>query len=325
MSQPPKKLVAALRRKNNFLITSHLNLEGDALGSEIAVYWLLRKLGKRALIVNDDRIPYGYEFFPETKIIRRFRKSRYAPKFDCLLLVDCSDLKRCGEISQLNLKNKFIINIDHHIGNDNFGQINWVEPDASSASELIYKLYKTMDIKLDQNSAAALYAGMLTDTGSFRYSNTSAFTHRAVAELMECGINIRKIHRNIYESVPFSDMQLLSKILPTMKRAAGGKIIWFALKRALLKVRKISFDLSEHILSFGRAINGVEVVVLFKENFGANEVRMNLRSQGKVDVNKIARHFGGGGHKTASGCTLSGRIENIEHRVLAKIKAAIER
>jgi phosphoesterase RecJ-like protein len=321
-----KKLVAALKEKNNFLITTHVNLEGDALGSELAFYRLLKALGKRAIVLNDDIIPYGYEFLSDTRLIRRFDRRMRGLKFDCLAALDCSDLGRCGAIANLDLRDKFVINIDHHISNQKFGDINWVKPQASSTSEMIYRLYKKMGIAFDKNVATLLYAGMLTDTGSFRYSNTSAFTHQAIADLVSHGLNVRQIYNNIYENIPFSDMQLLAEILPRMRRFAGGKVVWFAIPRNMWKGKKIFFDLSEHILSFGRSIKDVEVVVLFKENLGQRqEVRVNLRSHGKVDVNALAHLFGGGGHRTASGCTIPGKIENAKRQVLSKIKAAIDK
>ncbi|MDD2752514.1 MAG: bifunctional oligoribonuclease/PAP phosphatase NrnA [Candidatus Omnitrophica bacterium] len=319
-----KKLVASLKRKNNFLITSHVNLEGDALGSQIGFYYLLKAMGKRCTIINDDVIPYGYEFFPEGKFIQRFKAGKTKINFDCVAFLDCSDLKRAGEIGQIDLRGKTIINIDHHISNERFGTVNWVEPNASSASEMVYKLYKKLHIPFNKNSALALYVGMLTDTGSFHYSNTSGATHHAVGELMGYGLDVNAIYRRIYETIPFSDMKLLSIILPKIKRASAGKVVWFELERKLWKGKKIFFDLSEHILSFGRSIEGVEVVCLFKENLGTkNEIRVNFRSHGKVDVNKIARCFGGGGHKTAAGATIKGSLLVVRNKVLSKVKSAI--
>ncbi|MDD5596124.1 MAG: bifunctional oligoribonuclease/PAP phosphatase NrnA [Candidatus Omnitrophica bacterium] len=321
-----KKVIAALKRKNKFLITAHVNLEGDALGSEIGIYRLLKAMGKSAVIVNDDVVPYGYDFLPETKNIRRFKRGRPELNFDCLIVLDCSDLRRSGEIAKLGLKGKTVINIDHHIGNEMFGQANWVQPYTSSASEMVYTLYKKLGVAFDKNSALALYIGMLTDTGSFHYSNTSSKTHRAVAELIEFGLDINGIYRRIYETIPFSDIKLLSMILPKIKRLAQGKIIWFELERKMWQGKKIFFDLSEHILSFGRSIKGSEVVCLFKENLGTkNEIRVNFRSHGRVDVNRIARFFGGGGHKTASGCTVHGRLSEVRNKVLAKVKEAVDK
>ncbi|MFA5410993.1 MAG: bifunctional oligoribonuclease/PAP phosphatase NrnA [Candidatus Omnitrophota bacterium] len=321
-----KKAAECLKRNKSFLITTHTNLEGDALGSEIAIYRLLKALGKRAIIVNDDSLPYGYDFLADTKNVKKFQPGKIDERFDCLALVDCSDLRRCGQVGKINLERKIILNIDHHISNENFGNVNWVEPKTSSCSEMIYKLYKEMRIAFDKESAAALYAGMLTDTGSFRYSNTNSFTHLAVAELMKYGLEPSRIYRQIYQNIPLSEVQLLTKVLPTIKFSASGRVAWFQIERRLFAKRQLLFDVSEYILSFGRAVKGVEVVVLFKENLGGKgEIRVNFRSQGKVDVNKIARFFGGGGHKTASGATIRGKLEQVRKKVLAKIREAINK
>lgn len=319
-----KKVVDCIKRNEHFLITAHTNPEGDALGSELAFYRLLQKLGKPATIINEEDLPYGYDFLPGIKIINKFKEDIKRIKFDCFVVLDCSDLRRTAQVYRLNVDNKPILNIDHHISNENFGAVNWVEPDASSCAEMIYKLYKKLNITFDKDIAALLYIGMLTDTGSFRYSNTTASTHRAVSDLMKYNLDVAGFYRSVYENIPFSGMELLTKILPTIKRAAWGKIVWFEIKRNMLRNKELYFDLGEHILSFGRAIKGVEVVVLFKENLGAkDEVRVNLRSQGKVDVNRIARFFGGGGHKTASGVTIKGKIEEVRKKVLAKIKESL--
>jgi len=316
-----RKVVASLRKNKSFLITTHTNMEGDALGSELAFYGILKKLGKKATIVNEDALPYGYEFLPNTDKIIKYKDNLKEIKFDCFVALDCSDLNRTGEVYRLNSQRKPILNIDHHISNQKFGNINWVESHASSCSEMIYKLYKALRLALDRDTAILLYTGILTDTGSFRYSNATSFTHKAVSELLKFNLDIPQIYKSIYENIPFLDMKLLTRILPGLRQEAKGRVIWFQVKQNMLRNKKLSFDLSEHILSFGRAIKDVEVAVLFKENLGVkNEIRINFRSQGKVDVNKIAQFFGGGGHKTASGATIYGKIDDVRRRVLAKIK-----
>lgn len=316
-----KEAAACVRKKDKFLITAHTSPEGDALGSELAFFYLIKALGKDAVIINEDKVPDECAFFPGIEKIRKFDKHAAEAEFDCFVALDCSDLKRTGEVFQLNIPRRTVLNIDHHISNGYFGDVNWVNPKASSCSEMIYQLYKEMKIKLGRRAALLLYAGMVTDTGSFRYSNTTALTHQAAAELLGYGINTQQVYKRLYENAPFEDMRLLSRILPGMNRAFGGKVIWFQVKKEMLENKKTSFDLAEHILSFGRAIKGGEVVVLFKENLkGENEIRVNLRSQGAFDVNKVAQAFGGGGHKAAAGATVKGGIEDVRRMVLRKIK-----
>jgi len=314
-----------IKKHNRFLITSHTNLEGDALGSELAFYRLIKKLGKAAVILNEDGIPYGYDFLPGLGVIRKFKRNIKDINFDCFAALDCSDLKRTGEVYTINKNNLPILNIDHHISNANFGSVNWVKPQACCCCQMIYELYKRLRVPLDRDTALFLYVGILTDTGSFRYTNTNATVHKITAELLQYGIDVSGVYTRVYGSVPFADLKLLAQILTTMKRAAAGKVVWFQVKRDIFKKKKrILIDLSESILNFARTVKDAEVVVLFKENLGVkDEVRVNFRSQGKVDVNRIANFFGGGGHKTASGATVKGKIEDVRKRVLAKIRAAI--
>jgi len=319
-----KRAVECIRKNKNFLITAHTNLEGDALGSELAFYYLVKALGKRAVIVNEDAVPYGYDFLPGLNNIIRYKDNLKGIKFDCFAILDCSGLKRCGEVYRINRDKKPVLNIDHHISNENFADVNWVEPHVSSCCEMIYKLYKEMRVAINKPSAFCLYVGMLTDTGSFRYSNTSSFVHKAVAELVGYGLNPAEIYKNIYARVPYEDMKILADILPKMNLLAEGKVVWFEIPRRALKDKVISFDLSESILNFGRSIKDVEVVVLFKENFGLKkEIRINFRSQGKVDVNKIASYFGGGGHRSASACTMRTSLKEARRKVLQKIEEIV--
>jgi len=320
-----KKVSEYIRRNKRFLITTHTSPEGDALGSQLAFYMLLKKMGKFALMVNEDIVPDEYNFLPGANKIQRMRKSLAKFKFDCFVTLDCSDLKRCGKVSIFSI-NKPVINIDHHISNKRFADVNCVDAKASSAAEIVYRLYKQLRIPLNKDVASCLYVGILTDSGSFHYSNTTSLTHKIASYLLKFGLDGAQIYKNIYQSIPFQDIQLLTRILPNLKVQFNGKVTWLALEKSLLKNTKISIDLTEQILSFARNIKDVEVVVLFKENLKTkNEIRVNFRSQGKIDVNKIAGFFGGGGHKTASGATVKGSLDQVRKKVLAKIKESLKK
>jgi len=319
-----KEICAGIKKYDNFLITAHTSLEGDALGAELAFYALIRKLGKRGVILNEDGIPYGHDFMPGVRKIRRLNSRSPYIKFDCMVVLDCADLKRTGEVWRLNKYNKPVLNIDHHISNKGFGSLHWIDPHASSCSEMIYCIYKQMRLPIDKPEAICMYTGMMTDTGSFRYSNTSSFTHQAVAELLKFNINVPLIYRYVYENFALAETKLLIKLLPKINFSAQGEIAYFKLRKDLLKDSVISMDLGDQLLSFARAIKGVEVVALFRESLkGDNRVRINLRSHGKVDVNKIAALFGGGGHKSAAGCTPRGEINRIIKEVLASIRQVL--
>ena len=319
-----KKIVEAVKKFDNFLITAHTSPEGDALGAQLGFYNIIRKMDKQAVIVDQDGLPYGFDFLPGNKSIRLLNKSCKRLAFDCFVALDCADLKRTGLVYKLNTQNKPILNIDHHISNTFFGQVNWVDAQASSCSEMVYILHNKLGLKMDDHTALALYTGMMTDTGSFRYSNTSSFTHLAVADLLKYNIDVAQVYRKSYADIPVREAKLLLKLLPGMKLCAQGKVAWFEFKKELFSGVKPCVDLADLALSFGRSIKGVEVVVLFKENLGkAKDVRVNLRSSGPLDVNKIATFFGGGGHRTAAGCTIAGDLGQVKMKVLAKIKENI--
>ncbi|MDD5077841.1 MAG: bifunctional oligoribonuclease/PAP phosphatase NrnA [Candidatus Omnitrophica bacterium] len=314
----------ALKKYDRFLIAAHTSPEGDALGSQLGFYNLIRKLGKRGVILSDDRIPYGYDFLPGINRIRRLKKADRHLKFDCLVTLDCADLKRTGDVYRLNREGKPVLNIDHHISNRFFGGVNWVDPQASSCSEMIYRLYKRMRLKIDKDTALVLYTGIMTDTGSFHYSNTSAFTFAAAADLMKYKIDVAGVYRKTYENIPARQAKLLVDFLSKMKFFGRKRIAVFRIVPEFSGSVKSGVDLADQVLNFGRQIEGVEVVVLFREIPGKEpKVRVNLRSQGKVDVNKVAALFGGGGHPAASGCTVSGNFQAVSRKVVAAISARL--
>ncbi|MFH1191583.1 MAG: bifunctional oligoribonuclease/PAP phosphatase NrnA [Candidatus Omnitrophota bacterium] len=314
------EICQSIEKYNNFLITAHISPEADALGSALGFYRLIKKLGKRAIIMSDDQLPYGYDFLPGIKYIRRLGQKFKSIKFDCLVVLDCADLKRTGRVHKLNIDHKPVLNIDHHISNQAFGDVNWVDARASSCSEMIYRLYKHLRLPLDKNTALVLYTGIMTDTGSFRYSNTSSSTFKAAAELLKFKINVARVYRYAYENILPSEVKSLLKLLLEIKFFGRGRIAALRIAAEPSGAKIPGTDLADYALNFGRAIKGVEVVVLFKDSLSLkSQIRVNLRSQGKVDVNKIASFFGGGGHKTAAGCTIPGGFLAVRGKVIAKI------
>lgn len=320
-----KKVIEALKQNSKFLITSHINLEGDALGSELALAKLLEDEGKSVIIVNEDRIPKEYSFLPGIKDIKILKEdftylSENLKDFRVFIVLDCSDLNRCGKVKNLITKDKLILNIDHHKANKKFGKINWLEEKSSSCCEMIFKLYKELNKSIKRDIALLLYTGILTDTGSFRYPNVTHFTHNVVSELLQFKLPISNIYHHIYESVPYSDIKLIPQILSSLKKDASGKPIFYLnMDREILKRKKSHYDLTENILSIIRSIKGGELFILFKE-VNPEEIRVNLRSKGKFDVAKLARYFGGGGHRTAAGCTIKKNLEEATLLVLEKTK-----
>ncbi len=320
---PPKKLLSALRKKQNkvFLVSAHISLEGDALGSELAMASLLRRLGKKVIVLNQDEVPAEYSFMPGLDSIKH---GIISPYYDVGVLVDCSDMSRIGKAAKAFKKGRLLLNIDHHISNTMFGDINWVKPNASCASEMVYELFKALNVKINKNEAICLYTGILADTGSFKYSATSSFTHLAASELLKHNLDVYGIYRHIHESLDIHTVKALGAIIDTLKVAQKGKLAWLEVKNALIKKEPRLSEMTDDIIHFARAIKGVEVALLFKEIKARSEVRVNLRSSGKVDVNKLAGKFGGGGHKMASGCTLKGSLKDVVNRVIGEAQRQVK-
>ncbi len=318
----PKKLVNLLKEKRNkvFLVAAHIHLEGDALGSELALASLLRRLGKKVFVVSQDTPPAEYRFMPGVNAIRH-RLDRL--DYDVAILVDCSDTSRIGKIAKGLKKDRLLVNIDHHISNTNFGDVNWVKPTASSASEMIYELFKALSIKINKQEAILLYTGISTDTGSFKYSTTSSFTHAAASELLKHGLDVYGIYRALHESMDYKTVKAFGRIIETLKTDRTGKIAWLEVRSNAIGKDAVLGDMTDDLIHFARCIKGVEVALLFKEIARNREVRINLRSRGKVDVNKLACVFGGGGHKMASGCTVRGRFKEVVERVISEAQKRI--
>ncbi len=311
-----EKIIKAIKENSKFLITSHINLEADALGSELAMAELLKDEKKQVVIVNEDKVPREYLFLPGR---RKIKQPKGNFDFDVFVVLDCSDLNRCGKVKDLITKGKLILNIDHHRANKRFGQINWLEPDSSSCCEMIYKLYKELNKPIKRDVAVLLYTGILTDTGSFRYPNTTKFTHRAISELLQFKLPISDIYYRIYESIPYSDVKLISQILFSLEKDISGEIFYLVMNREILKKKRSHYDLTENVLNFARSIRGAKLIILFKE-IHPKEIRVNLRSKEGFDVARLARFFGGGGHRTAAGCTINKELEVAKNLVLKKAR-----
>ena len=314
------KVAQAIKKADNFLITSHINPEGDSLGSQLAVATLVASLGKNFIIVNNDKVPGHYRFLPKAHLITHSAK---APdkKFNTSIVVDCPNLKRTGRVKAFVEKTDFIINIDHHPDNKMFGNVNWAEKDASSAGEMIYRLYKELECKITKEAALYLYISILTDTGSFNYSNTSSATHEVISELLGHGIEPYTISKKIYENKTLGEMKLLGRVLSNIKVDMGGKVAYMVVRKKDFKETKTTPLACENFVNFARSLESVDVAFVMRENIKKSGIfNVSFRSKGIIDVGKIASFFGGGGHKNASGCTVKGEFSLAKKRILKRIK-----
>jgi phosphoesterase RecJ-like protein len=314
-----REVAEAIKKYDNYLVTSHINVEGDAIGSEIALYYMARQLGKNAIMVNSDPVPQRYRFLPYwDKII--IGNNIGVKKYSNVIIVDCPTIERSGKIAPLLSVPKVkinVINIDHHVSNDNFGDFNWVEPDASSCGEMIYKLYKEMGLHINDDVAMALYVAILTDTGSFRYDSTTSDTHKICGELLKLGIKPAKIAEKVYETKKIGDMALLARTLLTIKVSSDGRIAYMYVTKKMMEETNTKPDSSDGFINFARSIEGTELSIFFREDMEDPEkIQVGFRSKGSVNVNVLATKFGGGGHPKASGCLLRGPMDKIIAKVL---------
>jgi len=317
-----KKVIEAIKKFNTFLITAHINLEGDSLGSQLAMKELLQRLGKTAYIVDSDAVPEHYKFLPKADEVSN--KIDKTLGFDAALILDCPTLKRIGKVRDLLSKDKFVINVDHHISNEKFGTVNWVEPNASSAGEMVYKLFKEMDIPLTKEIALCLYIAILTDTGSFNYDNTSSATHEIAGELLGYGLDPALVSENVYERRSVADIKFLGLVLSTLRVNKAGDVAYLEITKKMLKETGADVSKSEGFVNYARSIDKVRIAILFREDpILEGRINVSFRSKGDVDVNGLASCFGGGGHVKASGCVMEGGLEEVEKKVLDKIEEVL--
>ena len=318
-----EKAIAAIKKYKKFLITAHVNLEGDSLGSQLAMKELLTGLGKTAFIVDNDPAPEHYKFLPKAnEISTDINKKR---DFDAIVVLDCPTLKRIGKVADLIAKNKFVINIDHHISNENFGQVNWVDSNASSAGEMIYRLFKKMGVAMTKETALSLYIAILTDTGSFNYDNTSSATHEIAGELLGYGLDPASVSESVYERRSIADIKLLGLVLASLKVNPLGDVAYLEVTKAMISQTGADSLKSEGFINYARSIDKVRIAILFKEDpNGAGNINISFRAKGDCDVNELAAHFGGGGHVKASGCIIEGSLVDVEKKVLAKAEELLK-
>lgn len=317
------KVIDAIRKHNRFLILSHINLEGDSTGSQLALYFLLKSMGKESIIINETPIPANLNFLPSIDKIMVCPKFR--PEFnriDAVIVIDAAELSRIGRAVKYIPNGVELINIDHHISNSKFGSINWIKPSASSAGEMVYELCRRLKVPIHQDIALCIYVAIATDTGYFRYFNTTAKVHRIVSQLIDCGVSPGVVNEQLNYRWILKDIKILGRVISTIKTAANGKIAWLCITDKLASsISKESPLLdSEALIHFPRALETSLIAVLFKETKPRGTIKISFRSKGDIDVNRLAGYFGGGGHRRASGCTVKGSLKEIEKMVIEKAK-----
>lgn len=313
-------IAKALKDRRSFCLSGHQNPDADVVGSQLAMASLLKRLDptKEVHILNCGRPPKFLSYLPDFERVQSVERVQGA--YDVLIVFECSGADRMGNIIDFKTQVKTVINIDHHLHNPNFGHINWVEPATSSTSELIFKIFQHLEMPLHKNEALCLYTGLVSDTGCFRYGNTNVQSHSIAAKLLEVGVPVADVSERLYMGRSKPAMALLSRALASMKLVYDDRVTVMAIPEKLYAEVHASSDDTEEIVNAGLQMESVVASILLKEKTRPAQIKISLRSKGNYDVNQVARLFGGGGHRNASGCTFQGTLEQAEQALLKEIE-----
>ena len=307
--------IALLGRAGTTVVTSHVNGDGDSIGSCLAMANLLSGMGKSATVILED-VPGRFDFLPGFDQIQQ-ADGLEPTGVDVAVVLDCPSLDRIGSVVNCLGADTAILNVDHHRGNRHFGIANLVSEEVSSTCELLFHLCAAMDVEIDAALAEQLYTGILFDTGSFRYSLTTARSHDVAAQLIRCGARLDYVADRVYNNRSFGEMKLLGKAVESLSLLGEGRI-------ALLHLSHEDMHRGdpEEVVNYGLMIKGVEVAALLKEE-EPGQFRVSLRSRSEVDVSAVASHFGGGGHERAAGCRRRGDLASVTAAVIGEIEKTL--
>jgi phosphoesterase RecJ-like protein len=323
-----QKIIPLIQHHSTFVITSHLNPDCDALGSELALAEHLANLGKKVAIINNDPAPEAFRFLDPQRVIKKYSASKHAmliKKAEVIIVLDASGgWKRIGRVGEVMAQAEALkICIDHHPDATDFVDLAAVDTEAAATGELIYELILAMDGTVSSHMAQALYAAIVTDTGSFRFPKTSSRTHQITAGLLLAGAQPHYIYRQLYEQYPLPRVRLKGHVLDSIKTEAGGQIAYYGLDQQTLKAYGVKTSELDGFASLGQEIGGVRVVVFCLQS-SKSKVKISLRSDGSLEINKLAGAYGGGGHASAAGATVTGKLEEVMAEVVEKVKMLVE-
>ncbi len=297
-----QQIKKTLENYDNYVILPHVMPDGDTIGSSAALAHFLHQAGKRAVVLVEDSVPANLRMIPRTLFVEMEEFVEPDEEYVCIA-VDSSDLGRLGSRIALLPNYCLMAVIDHHRTNTHFGDINYVDEHASSTGEIIFELAGEFGFQLDKVAATALYIALSTDTGSFRYDNTTPQTMRIASDLMAAGIDTKSINTDLYQNQPLNKVMLLMHALENMRLVAHDRISLVPVTSEMMMTHRAIYEDTDGISEYIRSIQGIEVVALFKE-LGEGRIKVSMRSKYDFDVSALATRYGGGGHKRAAGCTL---------------------
>ncbi|MBN1595664.1 bifunctional oligoribonuclease/PAP phosphatase NrnA [candidate division FCPU426 bacterium] len=315
-----EKAVTIIKQYEDFILTTHVNPDGDGLGSESALCLALLSLGKKVTIVNANPTPDLYYFLPERE--RVLVEVPHTTKHEVAIFLECPDEKRSGGVIVLPGGATHVINIDHHVFNTRYGTVNLIDPVAAAAGEQVWDLICALGCQRNNRMAIGIYTAIATDTGHFKYAGVTPQTHKIIAQLLELGVQPGYMNEQLYERVPAEGLHLLARGLSQVQYNAQRKVGWFAITQDMLTQTGAKANQTENFVNYVRAVEGVEVAVFFLET-SDGRIKVSLRSRGAVDVSTIAHQFGGGGHRRAAGALLSGSMMTVQSAVLREVESRV--
>lgn len=321
-TRDPAVAVARLRQARRLLITSHASPDGDSLGSALALQELAETLGVKAEIVQRDPHPASLAFLPglaRVQVLGDLAEAKGGP-FELAVVLECPSLARPA---LPGLERLPILNIDHHLENERFGQVNYLDEDAPAVGEMVLRMAEAAHVPLTPTAATCLYTALVTDTGDFRYSNATPRAFEAARRLVAAGAAPERIAEALWNQVPARVVRLTAEVLATLELHAGGRLALVTCDAGMLARSGGRPEDTENLINIPRAIAGVEVAVLLKA-FAPTLTRVSLRSRGTLDVQRVAAHFGGGGHRNAAGCTVPAPLPTARRAVLEVVRGVLE-
>ncbi len=322
-----EKILDLVRGSQGILITSHRDPDGDSIGSQLALAHLVERWGKSCRIVNQGELPYKYAFLdPEGRIekVEGIQNPKDgAAGFDLVFVLDCTSMNRVGEAAKMIPSAASTVNIDHHPDNEGFGSFNYVDPDASAVGEIIFSLIKAAELPLLPEVADWLYAAILTDTGRFKFSNTTPSCLRTCAELIESGADPRSVTNRIYFNHSLQFLKLLGSTLSSPEIIGENRICAMTIRQKTLDDLRVEPQEIEGLVNYSLFLKGVEIGLLFTEKEDG-KTKVNLRSQNEFDVARVAKTHGGGGHRNAAGCTLDHTLDQTKKIIVGQIQRILK-
>ena len=319
MTETIQSIVREIGRNRSFLVTSHEGPDGDAVGSSLALASFLRGIGKEVCVHLQDPVPELYAFLPGADSVQAHIPDR---DFDVAFVLDIGELRRAGTEFCAFTRIGKLVNLDHHLGCEQFGAFNLIDSTAAATGVLVHRIATAFGYSFDFETALCLYIAIITDTGSFRYSNANREAFAIAGQMVDCGVNAWDVAEQIYENQPRKRLELLARCLPTLEVIASGKAASVAVTLDMYAQTGAEAELTDGFVNYPRSIHGVEVAIFFRQ-LDERRYKVSFRSKGMVSVETFANGLGGGGHHNAAGCKLDGTLAEVKSQVYRLVESAL--